>query len=59
MIGLILDSGENEAGELQCSLMGVIIIERVHIITSLVGGSDTDNFEINVFEIELIINCIF
>ena len=59
MIGHIMDSGNNEAGELHCFLIEVIPLARLHIHTRLVGGCDTYNPEINLFEIELILNCIF
>ena len=58
MIGNIMDSGNNEAGELHCVLIEVITIVRVKIHTKLVGSSDTYNLEINIFEIELILNFI-
>ena len=58
MIGHIMDSGENEESGLYLALIRVVTLSRVHIGTILVGGCDTYNFEINGFEIELILNCI-
>ena len=59
MIGHRMDSGENEAGGIHCALIGGINLERLHIHTILVGGRDTYNLEINIFENELILNFIF
>ena len=59
IIGHIMASGENGAGELHCDLIGVIPLAIVNIRTRLVGGSDTYNLEVNVFKIELILDCIF
>ena len=56
MIGHIMDSGKNEAGEIHCDFIGVTPLVIVHIHTILVGGNDMYNLETNVFEIELILN---
>ena len=56
MAGNIMDSDKNEAGELHCDSIEFIPLARLHICTILVGGRDTYNLDINVFEIELILN---
>ena len=48
MIGHRIDSGNNEASELHCTLIEVITILRVHIHTILVGGTDTYKSDMNI-----------
>ena len=54
-----MDSGNNEVDELHCALIGVISLVRLHIHARLVGGINKYNLEFNVFEIELLLNCVF
>ena len=59
MIVHILDYVDNEVSGLHGALVGVIPIARVNTPTILDGGSGMYNLEISVFEIELILDCIF
>ena len=54
-----MDSGDNELDELHYIFLGVITFVRLQMFTRLVGGCDTYNLEIILFEIVLIMNFIF
>ena len=56
MVGHIMESRKNESGEINCDLIVVINLERLHIHTRWFGGHDTYSLDINAYEIELILN---
>ena len=58
MIAHRIEFRKNEAGEIHCFLIVCIPLVRLHFHTRLVGGRDNYDFEINAFEIELILKYI-